>query len=112
MSQPSQDPRHPWKRLTAAARTVANDGDVSAPFGFSTRVAAIAFAQEQRAVSLFERFALRAVGLAALLALASVALNYPVLTSGTSGSTIALAEDTDVILPADDAVALVLDIGG
>jgi hypothetical protein len=100
------DPRHPWSRLTAAARQAQDDRDASAPYGFSTRIAALAFAQEQRAFSLFERFAFRAVGLACILALASVALNYSALTTPTATTT---AMTDDVIV--DDAVAVVLDLG-
>ncbi len=58
------DPKHPWTRLVAAARTVKDDRDAAAPYGFSTRVAALAFAQEPAAASLLDRFALRAVGVA------------------------------------------------
>jgi hypothetical protein len=101
------DPRHPWSRLTAAARQVQDEREASAPYGFSTRIAALAFAQEQRVFSLFERFAFRAVGLACILALASVALNYSALTMPTATTT-AMAEE---VMPVDDAVAVVLDLG-
>ena len=69
------DPQHPWSRLAAAARRQADERDTSAPYGFSTRVAALAWT-DVRGPVLLERFALRALGLAALLALGSVALNY------------------------------------
>lgn len=69
------DPRHPWQRLTAAARTVPADRDSAAPYGFSTRLAARAFAGEF-APSLFTRFSLRALGLACLLMLGTVATSY------------------------------------
>ncbi|MBI5767470.1 MAG: hypothetical protein HZA93_06715 [Verrucomicrobia bacterium] len=98
------DPKHPWMRLTAAARTVRDERDVTAPFGFATRV--VALAQEVKVASLFERFALRAVGIACLLALASVAVNYKTLAGGAGGG---LADDSDVG-GNDDAVALVLDL--
>ena len=98
------DPRHPWRRLTAAARQVPDTRDVQAPYGFTTREAALALAQEQRVYSLFERFALRAVGVACLLALASVALNFSALTNGQAP---VLAEEE--VLPVDDAVAVVFD---
>ena len=80
MNQNLNDPRHPWSRLTAAARQVRDDRDSSAPYGFATRIAALALAQERRVASLFERFALRAVGVASLLALFSVVLNYQELS--------------------------------
>lgn len=72
-----------WHRLVEAARKAPGDPrDVSAPFGFSTRVAALAFAgpQERPWYALFDRVSLRAVCVAGLLAAASVAANLtPVL---------------------------------
>ncbi len=107
MNQNLNDPRHPWARLTSAARTTRDERDASAPYGFATRVAALALAQERKVVSLFERFALRAFGVACLLALASVAMNYQTLTRAT-GPSVANAEE--VMLPTLDAVAVMLDI--
>lgn len=97
------DPRHPWSRLAAAARRHVDERDTAAPYGFSTRVAALAWT-EVRGPFLLERFAFRALGLAALLALGSVALNYsavaptpaPVSTEGPA-------------LAADDAIEAVLN---
>ena len=109
MSYESNHPRHPWSRLTNAARLATDERDTSAPFGFSTRIAALAFADQSRMVSLLERFSLRAVGLAALLAIGSIALNYPELTAGVFSSA-PVAEEVEVI-SADDAVAIVLDLG-
>lgn len=88
-----------WTRLTAAARSVPDARDTSAPYGFATRVAALAFAQE-RAGSLLERFSLRALGLAALLALVCVAANLSTVTNllGDEGAT------------ADDPVAEIIDL--
>src|SRR5262245_12210028 len=80
MNHNINDPRHPWSRLTAAARTVRDERDESAPYGFATRIAALALSNERRVASLFERFALRAVGVATLLALFSVVLNYQALS--------------------------------
>lgn len=101
------DPRHPWSRLLAAARLAPDDRDTSAPYGFATRAVALALAlrSERSMASLLERFSLRAVGVAALLALLSIALNYQHVTK--SGGTVA-ALDREM-LPADDAVAIVLD---
>ncbi|MDP3069174.1 MAG: hypothetical protein Q8N18_02750 [Opitutaceae bacterium] len=106
MSPNHNAPRHPWARLTAAARTVRDDRDASAPFGFATRVAALALAQERRVVSLFERFAFRAVGVAALLALCSVALNYQELAG--SGAFVQHADEE--LLHTDDAMTIVLNL--
>ena len=109
MSSRLNDPRDPWSRLTAAARTVRDDRDASAPYGFATRVAALAFSQERTVGSLLDVFALRALGVACLVALVSVAMNYGTLTSVVTPSN-AVAEADPVMLPADDAVAIVLDL--
>ena len=107
MNHNINDPRHPWSRLTAAAREARDERDDSAPYGFATRIAALAFAQERRVASLLERFALRAVGVATLLALFSVVLNYQALSTGSAG--LAQADETEMV-PVDDAVAIVLDL--
>jgi hypothetical protein len=109
MSSSLNKQRDPWSRLTTAARNVSDDRDTTVPYGFATRIAALALAQEQRVVSLFDRFALRALGVACLLALGSVALNYRSLTT-TASATESFASTDEVMLPAYDAVAVVLDI--
>ena len=75
------DPRHPWSRLAASARTVTDPRDASAPFGFATRMAALACAPERVVASVLERFSLRALGVACLLTLATGAANYSVLAN-------------------------------
>lgn len=110
MNHNMNDPRHPWVRLTTAARQLKDDRDTSAPYGFATRLAALALSQERRVVSLFERVALRAVGVAALLAMFSVVLNYQELS--TSSTTVVAQSDEAAavdLISADDAVAVVLD---
>jgi hypothetical protein len=77
------DPKHPWARLTAAARRAPGLAETVAPFGFSTRVAALAFTQE-RAPTLLERFSLRALGVACLLAVISAAANYSAVANALS----------------------------
>jgi hypothetical protein len=108
MNPDLKDPRHPWSRLTAAARQMRDSRDESAPYGFATRIAALAFTPERTMASLLERFALKAVGVASLLALFSVVLNYSELASASS-TIVAQTEEIE-INPADDAVALVLGI--
>lgn len=117
MSSHFNDPRHPWARLTAAARTVRDDRDASAPYGFATRVAALALAQEEKVASLFDRFALRALGVACLLAIGSVALNYDsILAEQTpvAGAAPIIAGNVNldevVLASTTDAVAVVFDI--
>ena len=66
-----------WQKLVTAARRARDDRDAAAPYGFSTRVAAMAMsAQELSIGTVFERFSWKALGLASLLAVASVAANY------------------------------------
>ncbi len=111
MNQNLNNPRDPWTRLTAAARTASDDRTACAPYGFATRVVALALSHERTGVSLFERFALRAVGVAGLLALGSVAMNYGEMTGHpASGPVTAFASVDEVLLPTTDAVAIVLDI--
>jgi hypothetical protein len=68
---------------------------MTAPYGFSTRVAALAFARDRTLGSVFERFSLRALGVAALLALMSTVASYTLLSPG-GGEDDVLAEDTTV----------------
>jgi hypothetical protein len=76
-----------WQRLAAAARQVRDERDTAAPAGFATRVAAHAFARvEQPFSALLARFSWRALGVAALLALASVAANYSSISALVSSS--------------------------
>ena len=89
-----------WPRLAAAARRTADPRDTATPPGFATRVTALAFAQERPLNSLFERFSLRALGLAALLAVVCLATNYSTLTS-------AFADDS---ASPDDPVAEIVDL--
>lgn len=98
------DPRHPWSRLTAAARQATDDRDVSAPFGFATRVVARSFAAPRRVASLVDRFALRALGVAALVALLSAAVNYQSVSAPT------IVAYSPEPLPADESIAIVLDL--
>ena len=70
-----------WPRLTAAARRATDPRDTAAPYGFATRVTALAFLPERLAVSLLERFSLRALALAGVLAVVSLASNYSTLIS-------------------------------
>jgi hypothetical protein len=101
------DPRHPWTRLTSAARQVPDSRDTEAPYGFATRVAALACAQEARLVFLFDRFALRALAVSCLLALGSVAVNYSAVRNVRAPAQAQVVDEEAV--PVDDALAAVLD---
>ena len=108
-------PHNPWLRLTQAARQVQDDRDTAAPYGFSTRVAALAFAVERHSVSLVDRFALRALGFAGLAALLSVVVNYSELVSPNApapASTVVADVTVAEYEPYahDDAVSIVLNL--
>lgn len=94
------DPQHPWSRLTAAARRAPDSRDITAPYGFSTRVAALAMDQKSAVNSLFERLSLRALGVACLLALLTGATNFSAVAS--------TLDDADVAT--DDPVSEILEV--
>jgi len=94
----ANDPRHPWSRLTAAARQVPMERDVAPPYGFAVRVAALALAPDRRLGSLLERLAPRAVGIASLLALLSVVANYPAFESPAQDESVAAEEPVLLLL--------------
>ncbi len=91
-----------WQKLVAAARNVRDERDTVAPYGFATRVAALAMAAETEptGVALIDRLAWRALGVAALLAVISVASNY---------SSLIRSPDED-FLSDDSTVAALLDV--
>ena len=93
-------PDSKWPRLTAAARSARDDRDTAAPYGFATRVAALGLAPERVATSLLERFSLRALGLAALLAVVCFAADYSTVVGFFRGET----------TNTDDPVAEVVDL--
>jgi hypothetical protein len=92
-----------WQRLLAAARKAPPAGDESAPYGFSTRVAALAFEQGQPAASIFGRTAFRAAAIACLVAVAAVGANYSAIKGAF--------EDDSSVAVTDDPVAEVVDLG-
>jgi hypothetical protein len=97
------DPRHAWNRLAVAARTVRDDRDTSAPYGFSTRIAALAMGQELRSVSLFDVFAVRALWVACALAVFSIAVNYSEMPGRVGGASSTAGDDSML-----DAVSVIL----
>ncbi len=109
-------PHNPWLRLTQAARQVQDDRDTAAPYGFSTRVAALAFAVERHRVSLVDRFALRALGVAGLAALLSVVVNYSELVAQAVPAPVATVASATLVVADyepyahDDAVSIVLNL--
>ena len=94
---------HDWKKLVAAARRAPQAPEEPAPFGFSTRVAALAFEQKPDG-SLFGRMARRAAGISLLLAVAAVGVNYSAIKNAFSPEPAAAPGN-------DDPVAEVVDLG-
>lgn len=71
-----------WKKLTALVRSAPTDTDVAAPYGFSTRVVARAFAAQTATSSVFAKVSLRALAVAALIAVVTAATSLkPVLNT-------------------------------
>ncbi len=108
-------PHNPWLRLTEAARQAQDDRDTSAPYGFATRVAALAFAVERRSVSLVDRFALRALSVAGFAALFSVVVNYselvaPNLPAPAATAVAGVSGAEYEPFAHDDAVSIVLNL--
>lgn len=97
----SNQPHDPWSRLAAAAREFPDGRPTTAPYGFSTRVAALAAVGERVKVSLLERFALRAVSLACLLALGSILLNFSALTTEAGAEATYESDDLVAVLLAE-----------
>lgn len=67
-----------WQRLVAAARQAPLVDDVAVPYGFATRIAARALSGQERPalLAVFGRFSVRALWLAGLVMVASMAANY------------------------------------
>ena len=98
MSMPNQS----WDRLVAAARQAPQEADAEAPFGFATRVVALSRRPEGRGASIFGRYSLRALGVASILAVASVAANYSAIATAFS--------DDQPVAVTDDPVSEVVAI--
>ncbi len=73
-----------WNRLTTAARLAPARAEGAAPFGFATRVVARAWepAPALTWMAAMRRFSFRALWLAGVLMLASMAANYVAFASG------------------------------
>ena len=88
---------HQWQKLTALARQAEDARDIAAPYGFATRVAALAPAPASGLV--FERFALRGLAVAAAFGLGALAFSFTTTQAETG-------DETGVT----DAVAALLDL--
>ncbi|HEX3729892.1 MAG TPA: hypothetical protein VHV47_08810 [Opitutaceae bacterium] len=105
-------PEQSWQKLAAAARLAPATADVAAPYGFSTRVAALALEGGRRPASVFEHIFLRvslgALGASCLLALVAGGLSYPtavrMFTDSASTPVAVSAEAAAPAAPAYDTV--------
>ena len=94
-----------WQRIVAAARTVHSNEETALPYGFSTRVASLAFSAPTpfSASLLFERLSWKALAVSALLMILCLASTLPFLSSSSN-------RDEESVLA--DPVSEVVDIGG
>ncbi len=92
-----------FQRLLAAARRAPPSSDEAAPFGFSTRVAALAFEPRGRQAPVFGLYSLRAAAVAGLLAVAAVAANFTAIRGAF--------DEESAVAAGDDPIADVVDIG-
>jgi hypothetical protein len=91
------------RKLLEAARGAPPPGDESAPFGFSTRVAARAFEAAEPSAPSFARVSLRVAGIACLFAVVAVGVNFKAITS-------AIDDESAVASATDDPIADVVNL--
>ncbi len=105
---PTHPSRQPWQSLVAAARRAPAAADESAPYGFATRVAALALAAEPVLPALFSRrLWVRALGASCLIAIAAVMLNLSAITTALADEPAPVDAPAAVV---DDPVAEVVDL--
>lgn len=92
-----------WQRLLRASRQAPVDlRDEGAPYGFASRVVALAWAADVPVGAIFDRLSWRALGVAMLVMVASVAANFsPVLSA---------FQDDDALATLPDPVAEVVTL--
>jgi hypothetical protein len=74
-----------WQQLVAAARQAPGPGPVAAPYGFATRVVSRALGDDRPGLlAAFGRFSVRALWVAGVLMLVSVAASYFSSTLGAA----------------------------
>jgi hypothetical protein len=103
MSPSPLPPGSIWNRLVRAARLAPDARATAAPLGFGTRVAALALGR-RAPVSLLDLLAWRALGVACILALSAVALNYEEAARRLGGR----AGSEEPLPIGEDVVAVVL----
>lgn len=80
MKPTPQDTR--WQRLVESARQVPDNRDTAAPFGFATRVAALAFSKPKASLAAtLDRFSWKALILSCILMTLGIASSYSTLIS-------------------------------
>jgi hypothetical protein len=91
-----------WQRLVVAARQSPIAGEAAAPYGFSTRVAALAMAAVERPSlrSSLNHFSWRALGFSLMLMIVSIVANY------SSVTTVAENEQDAVFDPVEEILTL------
>ena len=91
-----------WQRLVVAARQAPIAGDDVAPYGFSTRVAALAMAAVEHPSlrSSLNHFSWRALGFSLMLMVVSIVANY------SSVTTVAEAEQEVSFDPVEEYLTL------
>ena len=73
---------HQWRKLAALARQARDERGLAAPYGFATRVAALAATVPAASPwAPFERFALRGLLVAAAFGVGAIAFNYTTIMS-------------------------------
>ncbi len=85
-------PKQAWPRLTTAARRAPAPEGATAPYGFATRVAALAMTVPALPGRLWEKLALRGFLAAGLLSVAAVGYGFSAFTQITAEAD-ALTED-------------------
>jgi hypothetical protein len=95
-------PNNAWQRLVVAARQAPIPGDEAAPYGFSTRVAALGLASVERPslASALNHFSWRALGFSLMLMIVSIVANYSTVSS------VAEAEQEVSIDPVEEYLTL------
>jgi len=91
-----------WSRLTKAARQTRDDREIEMPTGFATRVVARGLSTSALSESLWERFAIRMVGVSCMIAL------FAVLTHFTFQSTPQTEDLSTAFFQMDDAASIIL----
>ncbi len=95
-----------WSRLVSLARRAPRETrDEAAPYGFATRVAALALGGRApwMDASLFSRYGLRALGVSCVLAAACAAATFKPVITAIENEAAALSETPEEVVDTIDA---------